>query len=80
MYQAAAGVTVTIHDAGGDIVLTSNAAGNFFTAQGNPSAGYTATVDDGVNQPLTKITTQTNGGCNNSSCHAPGKQGRIFTQ
>jgi len=71
------GVTVTIHDAGGNIVLTSNSTGNFFTYAGSPASGFTVTVSAG-NASETKGLSVTNGGCSASSCHIPGKQGRIY--
>jgi len=71
------GVTITIHDAGGDIVLTSNSTGNFFTSAGSPSSGFKVTVSAG-NASETKGLSVTSGGCAASSCHIPGKQGRIY--
>ncbi len=71
------GVTVTVHDVGGDIVLTSNATGNFFTYAGSPSSGFTVTVSDGTDSQ-DKWGSQTSGGCAASSCHVLGKQGRIY--
>ncbi len=76
---AANGVAVTINDAGGEITLTSNSTGNFYTSSGTPSSGYKVTVADG-SFTQSKTGTFHNGGCNGSSCHVSGKEGRIYLE
>jgi len=76
---AVSGAVIVIHDTGGDITLTSNSAGNFYTTTGTPSSGYLVDVTSGSNSQSKSVGFFINGGCNKSSCHVSGNQGRIYT-
>lgn len=61
-------VEVVIEDTDGEYVLKTNSAGNFYTLDGAPSNGYSASITDGA-QTLTMGIQQSSGACN--SCHSP---------
>lgn len=66
---SAGGLDVTVVDSTGEIRLTTNSAGNFYTLIGDPAGGYTASISEG------KVTLRmgiapTIGACN--SCHTLG--------
>lgn len=74
--RVAGGRKVIITENGGTIIeAVSDNSGNFYVSSGNPSGGYTATVD-GNSLPM--VASQTNGGCNASGCHDAISTPRVY--
>ncbi len=74
--SVAAGRKVVITESDGTVIeAVSDNNGNFYTGSGNPSGGYTATVE-GNSLPM--VSTQSNGGCNVSGCHDAVSVPRVY--
>ncbi|MGK7346569.1 MAG: hypothetical protein ACNS63_12260 [Candidatus Nitrospinota bacterium M3_3B_026] len=73
---AAAGEVIVINqDNGMTLEITADASGNFYTTEGDPSVGYTATVKGNSTGMVAK---QTNGACSSSGCHDGAATPRVY--
>lgn len=72
VYQSASGsvvsnaVIVITENSGTVIQVTADDSGNFYTQNGNPSGGYTATVKGNT---IGMVTKPINGACSSGGCH-----------
>jgi hypothetical protein len=72
VYQSASGsaasnaVIVITENSGTVIEVTADNSGNFYTQNGNPSGGYSATVKGNATGMVSK---PTNGACSTGGCH-----------
>lgn len=72
VYKSASGSTasnaviVITENSGAVIEVTADNGGNFYTSRGNPSGGYTATVNGNT---IAMVTKPTSGACSSGGCH-----------
>ena len=81
VYQSVSGsvasnaVIVITENSGTVIEVTADNSGNFYTQNGNPSGGYSATVKGNATGMVSK---PTNGACSTGGCHDGSTTSRVY--
>lgn len=72
----APGEVIVINQGDGKALeITADGSGNFYTTEGDPSVGYTATVKGNA---VGMVAIQTSGACSSSGCHDGAATPRVY--